>query len=96
MNVGHGGRNEPPGLAPAPALGDRDGADLPRPRVDVLEQVADRLQVGEVEIARRDRLKKALGDKLGWSVLSCEYERVTLRGLLPFLVAVTGRGYVQQ
>ena len=67
VNVRHAGRNEPPRLEPALALGDLDGADLARPRVDVLEQVAvDRLQVGEVEIARRHGLKKALGDKLAF------------------------------
>ena len=70
VNVGHAGGNAPPRLEPALALGDLDGADLARPRVDVLEQVVvDRLQVDEVEIARRHRLKKALGDKLAFRCL---------------------------
>ena len=64
VNVRHAGGDEPPRLEPAPALGDLDGADLTRPGVDVLEQVAmDRFQVGKVEITRRHGLEKALGDE---------------------------------
>ena len=67
VNVRHAGRDEPPRLEPALALGDLDGADVSRPCVDVLEQVAvDRFQVVEVEIARRHGLKEAQGDKLAF------------------------------
>ncbi|MDE2790229.1 MAG: hypothetical protein OXI81_07375 [Paracoccaceae bacterium] len=58
MDVRHAGFDEPPRLETTPALGDLDGADLARPGVDVLKQMAvDRLQVGEVEIARWHGLK---------------------------------------
>ena len=51
VNVRHAGGDEPSRLKPALALGDVDGAELARPFVDVLEQVAvDRPQVVEVEI----------------------------------------------
>ena len=64
LNRRNAGRYEPPWLETTPALGDLDGADLARPSVDVLEQVAmDRLEVDEVEIARRHGLNKASGDE---------------------------------
>ena len=60
VNVCHAGGDQPPRLEPALSLGDLNGADLARPCVDVLEQVAvDRLQVVGIEFARRHGLKEA-------------------------------------
>ena len=58
---------EPLRLETTPAIGDLDGADLARPGVDVLEQVAlNCLQVGKLEVARRHGLNKSLGDELAF------------------------------
>ena len=61
MDVGHAGRDVAAELEPAAALGDFDGPDLPRPVVDVLEQVAmDGAKVVEVEVA----FGNAFGDSI--------------------------------
>ena len=47
-----------------PSLADFNRPDFARPFVDILEQVAmDGLQMSEVKIARRHRLKKPLSDQ---------------------------------
>ncbi len=72
VNVRHAGCDEPSRLEPALPLDDLHRANLARPRIEILEQVAvDCLQVLEIEIARRYGLKKAVGDKLAL----CRFKR---------------------
>lgn len=65
VNIGHAVLNEAAELKLAPAFGNLDGANLARPIIDVLKQMAmEGFQVAEVEIAGRDALGDALHHEL--------------------------------
>jgi hypothetical protein len=65
MNIRHPRLDILTELELAAALRNLDGANLPRPLIDVLEKVAmDRFQVAEIEIALWDAFNDAFAHKL--------------------------------
>ncbi len=82
MNIGHAGFDKLAELELMAALGDFDGAQLARPIVNVLEQIAvDILEMGQVEPARRNALRRALRHELALDVI--EFGGVRYSKLVP-------------
>ena len=70
VNVGHAGFDVLAKLELVAALGDLDGAQLARPRVDILEKMpVNGAKVGQVETARGCAFGDPLGDKLSLNVV---------------------------
>ena len=65
VDVRHANSDKPSRLEPALTIGDLHRTDLARSRIDILEQVTvNCMQMGEIEIASRNQLQKALADEI--------------------------------